>query len=189
MNPQDANYVDPTSVSPQSTGIRYGLIWGLVGILLGLLAHIMGWNNPAEPNVMMSMIIWLATIGVSVAMVFMAIKHHRDQELGGAISLGRAFKVGFIAALVSALIGVVWMFIYTKFIAPEMFSGMEDMMVQQWEEQGLTEEQIEQAKGWAGMMTGPVAMIVSPLVVRLIWGSILAVIMGAVMKKDPAPLN
>jgi len=185
-NPLDenSNYIDPSSVSPNSTAMRYGLIWGLASIVLGLVAHVLGWNNPATPNVMGSMIIGIASLALGITMIVLAIKQHRE-ELGGYISFGRAFKTGFFTALVSALIATVWMLIYTNVVAPDMFNGMEEMMVEQWEEQGLSDEQIEQAKGMTGMFTGAVGMTIMTFVGGLIWGAILSLITGAIMKKDP----
>jgi len=184
MNPLDENthFIDPATVSPRPTAMRYGLIWGLISVLLGLVTHFTGANDPSSPNLLVSVGLGIVSLGVSIAMIVLAIKQHRDQELGGYISFGRAFTTGFWVVLVSLLISVIWTLVYTNFIAPELFSM--DMLVEQWEEAGMSEAEIENAASMTGMFMTPVGVTAMAAIGGLIWGSILALIISAVMKKD-----
>jgi uncharacterized protein DUF4199 len=186
MNPLDEpmNFIDPSTVSPRQVAMRHGVIWGLIGILVGLFAHLMGWNDPANPNVMMSILLGLISFGISVTMIVLAVKTHRDQELGGYMSFGRGFTTGMLTTLVYAVIATVWMVIFFSFINPDMFDAIEANMMQQWEDQGMTDEQIDQAKGFASMFTGPVFMTIATFLGSLFWGAIISLIVSAVMKKD-----
>src|SRR5690606_34879514 len=52
--------------------------------------------------------------------LIMAIKTHRDDELGGYISFGRAFSTGFrYSSLLSVFMGL-FMLIYFKWLSPEV---------------------------------------------------------------------
>ena len=186
MNPLDEpmTFIDPSTVSPRPVAMRYGLIWGLIGILVGLLAHIMGWNDPADPNVMMSIILGLISFGVSVTMIVLAVKTHRDQELGGYMTFGRGFTTGILTTLFNAVITTIWMVVFFSLINPDMFDMIEANMIEQWEEQGLDDEQIETAKGYASMFTGPVFMTIATFFGTLFWGAIISLVVSAVMKKD-----
>ncbi|MFT5384736.1 MAG: uncharacterized membrane protein YhaH (DUF805 family) [Saprospiraceae bacterium] len=186
MNPLDEpmNYIDPSSVSPRPVAMRYGLIWGLIGIMVGLLAHILGWSDPSDPNTTMTILISVISLGISVTMIVLAVKTHRDQELGGYMTFGRGFTTGILTTLFNAVIATIWMVIFFSLINPDMFDMIEQGMLRQWEEQGMSEEQIEQAKGFATMFTGPTFMTIATFLGTLFWGAIISLIVSAVMKKD-----
>ncbi len=178
------NYIDPTSVSPKSTAMRYGLIWGLIAIVLGLLAHIMGWNDPVNPNPTMSLILGAISLGLTITMLVLAVRQHRDQELGGYITFGRGFYTGFMTTLIYALIATVWAYILMNLIAPDMFAGIEDKMISDLEAQGKSDEEIEMAVSFSSMFTSPMALTVMTFFGSLIFGSLVSLVVGAVMKKD-----
>ncbi len=186
QNDESTNYIDPSTVSPWPIALRYGLIWGLIGIALGLVAHVMGWNDPSNAgnNIVAGVLMGIISFAISITMLVMAIKQHRNQDLGGYITFGRAFSTGFFTVLISTLIATVWAVIMFTLIVPDFFELMEAGMIAQWEEQGLSESEIEQARGWAMMFTGPTAFTLSTFIGGLVWGSILSLIIAAIMKKD-----
>ena len=177
-------YIDPQDVSPRPTAMRYGLIWGLAGILLGLISYLLGWTEPTGGFSSGSMISSVLSIGLAIGILVMAIKHHRDNELGGYISFGRGFKTGMLTSLFYAVIATVWMVIFINFIATDMIDNIQAAMVEQWEEQGLTDEQIEQAQSFAGFFSSKGFMIGAAFGGALLWGAILSLIISAVMKND-----
>ena len=93
------------------------------------------------------MISGVISFALSITMLVLAIKHHRDNELGGYISFGRGFKTGFLTALFYGIIATIWTVIFINFIATDMIEVMQAAMYEEWESQGLTEEQIEQVEG------------------------------------------
>lgn len=189
MNQNDGStkYMDPSGISPWPVAMRYGLIWGLVGILISLVSNLMGWDNPVEPNIVMSIVLSLVSLGVTVGFLVTAIKKHRDQNLGGFITLGQGFKVGFFTTLIYGLIASVFTFILLSFINPDMLAGVQELQIEQLEESGLSDEEIEQSMFFVNLFTGPTGMTILTFIGSLIWGAILSLIIGAVMKKDPPP--
>jgi len=177
-------YVDPQDISPRSTAMRYGMIWGLLGILIGLVSYLMGWSDPSGGSTAGSMISMLLSLGLSVTILVLAIKHHRDNELGGYITFGRGFKTGMLTAFFYAIIATVWAVIFFNFIATDMIEMMEAAMYEQWENQGLTEEQIETAAGIALFFASKKFMIGAAFGGTLIMGAILSLIISAVLKKE-----
>ena len=143
-------YIDPQDVSPRPTAMRYGGIWGLAGILLGLISYLMGWSDPGSSS-SGGMISGVLSFGLSIAILVLAIKYHRDEELGGYITFGRGFKTGMLTAFFYAIIATVWTVIFINFIATDLVELMQAAMYEEWENQGLTEEQIEQAERFALM--------------------------------------
>ncbi len=182
---EPTGYIDPQDVSPRPTAMRYGMLWGLFGILLGLIAYLMGWTEPSGSFSAGSMINTVLSIALSVTMLVLAIKHHRDNELGGYINFGRGFRTGMLTTLFYAIIATLWAFIFFNFIATDMVENIQATMVEQWEAQGMTDEQIEQAQQFTGFMSSPLFFTVSAFVASLIWGAIISLIVSAVLKKEP----
>lgn len=177
-------YIDPQDISPRPTAMRYGMIWGLVGILLGLVSYLLGWSDPSGGSTAGSMISGLLSLGLSVTIIVLAIKYHRDNELGGYITFGRSFQTGMLTAFFYAIIATVWTVIFLNFIATDMIEMMQAAMYEEWENQGLTEEQIEQAEGIALFFATKKFMIGAAFGGTLIMGAILSLIVSAVMKKE-----
>ena len=179
---EQTDYIDPQTVSPRPTAMRYGMFWGLAGILLGLVSYLLGWTDPG--NTTGSMISGVLSLGVSITILVLAIKHHRDNELGGYIKFGRGFKTGMLTAFFYAIIATVWTIIFVNFIATDLVELVQAAMYEQWEKQGLTDEQIEAAEGIALFFTSKKFMVGAAFFGALLVGAILSSIIAAVMKKE-----
>src|SRR5690606_11911840 len=77
--------------------------------------------------------------------LIMAIKTHRDDELGGYISFGRAFSTGFrYSSLLSVFMGL-FMLIYFKWLSPEVLEKGLNEAENQMLDQGKTSSEIKTA--------------------------------------------
>ena len=76
--------------------LKDGLIGGLVSILIGLMSHVLGLVDLQNPNSVGGWVSSILNWGVIVGAIFMAIKHHRDNELGGYITMGRSIGMGVL---------------------------------------------------------------------------------------------
>lgn len=56
--------------------------------------------------------------------------------------------------------------------------------MEQYEEMGMAEDQIEQAMGFVGYMFNPVAQLVGGLINGVFMGFLIGLIAGAIMKRD-----
>lgn len=159
-----SNSTNPANVSYRNTAVRYGAIWGGVSILLTLIAFLTN-TDPGMPETsgMMKALYSVVGIGAAIWAVVMAIKQHRDRELGGSITLGRAIMVGLMAGLVAGAIGAVFMLLYTSVINPDYAESLKAAMQAQWEAQGMSEEQIEMAGSMSGWFTNPVFLFISQI--------------------------
>lgn len=176
---------NPSSVSYRQTALRYGAISGVASILISLIGFLTD-TDPALPstNGGIKAVYIIVGLGVAIWAIVSAIRHHRDRELGGYISLGRAVMVGLMVGLVAGAISMIYMFLYTTVINPDFSANMQAAMQEQWEAQGMSEEQIEMASQWSGWATGPVFMGVSQLFSGAFSGLLIGLIAGAIMKKD-----
>lgn len=171
--------IDPSTVSYQSISLRNGAIAGLILIVIGLLGNLTGISDPTQPNSATNWIMNLVNWGIMIAFMVMAVKKHRDEDLGGFVTFGRAFGVAFLVTLVISVITAVWVYIYFGFVDPDMAAAiMENSLAQQ----GIEDDaMIDQMKFWFS----PVAMAIYGLLGSLFFGAILSLIVAAVMKKNP----
>ncbi|MCO6479165.1 MAG: DUF4199 domain-containing protein [Phaeodactylibacter sp.] len=182
-NPND--YVDPSKVSPWPTAGRYGLLAALILVVLGLVAHLTGMVDMTNQGGSSNWIINILNWGVTIGAIVLAVKQHRDEELGGFISFGRSFNVGFIVSLVIALISLVWGYIFFAFVEPGLIEEiLEASREQMIEQQGMSEEQAEQGLSMMSWMFTPFMMSLMGGIFSLIAGIIFSLIVGAIMKKE-----
>ncbi|NMH88942.1 DUF4199 domain-containing protein [Flavivirga algicola] len=102
----------------KNTVIKYGLYGFLTGMVCFLAAILLGKNLSYSTQE----IIGYASMVVSLSFIFFGIKHYRDRENGGVISLGKAIGIGIlIAMLVGIGVGIAD-YIYTTIINPNFAS-------------------------------------------------------------------
>ncbi len=181
-----ANFDENTDIIEQadvpfiSTAIKYGLIGGGLLTAWTLLAGIFGLIASTSLNMVAGLVIY-------IGIVYAAIKHHRDGQLGGYISMGRAFVVGLVTCLIMGIIGGIANYVYMNFIDPgavdEIIAATTEMM----EGFGLNEEQMEEAlKGVEDGFTFGKLML-NNIISSGVFGAIISGITGAIMKKE-APM-
>lgn len=182
-NPNET--VDPNDVSPWPTGSRHGLLAGLVLIVVGLIIHMAGLVDYTGQSSSGSWISNIATWGVMVAAIVMAVRQHRDQELGGFITFGRSFYTGFIVSLLIGLISAIWGYVFFAFVEPGLIDTMMEVSREQMiDQQGMSESDADQAMSYMTWMMNPAALSMFAAVGSLVAGMIFSLIIGAVMKRE-----
>ena len=170
------------STSMNSTVIRYGLIGGLLFIIVALIGNMTGLSSPTSMmSVLFNMLIGLVLF---VGLMVVAIRYHRDKDLGGYITFGRAFLVGLLVALISGTVSNLVNYFYITVIDPEYMTNMVRDMQGMYEGLGMSEEQIEAAMAQVQNLT-PGRIMLQGLIAQIVMGSIVAAIVGAVMKRKP----
>ena len=126
---------------------------------------------------------------ISLSMIFFGIRQYRERHLGGKISFGKAFKVGFLIALVASVIYVIgWMIYYnTSEVAQNFPAQYLEHMKEKWAEAGMSTEQINtKAEGFARNMElykNPVIMAGMTLMEILPVGLIITLISALILKR------
>ena len=172
-------FIEESSASYQSVVLKYGGIAALIGIVLGLVMYMADMMDPANSTI--SSIIQMV---VYVGAIVLAIKEHRENDLGGYISFGRAFTVGILTTLVLAIINAVWTYIFMAFIAPDMMDMMMDAQMQGMADSGMDEDAIEQAMEMSKGFMSPGMIAVMSIFGSLFMGAIISLIVAAIMKKN-----
>ncbi|MEZ5045194.1 MAG: DUF4199 domain-containing protein [Saprospiraceae bacterium] len=173
--------IDPSGVSYQRLAFQHGAYAALIIIVIGLITNLTGINDPTNPQTAVTWTINLLTWGVMVAFIVMAVKKHREEDLGGYITFGRAFGVSFLVILALSVISAIWTYVYFAFIDPELIGKiMEGSLAKNGMDADQAEAMMENMK-WMfspGFFTGTVFLG------SLFIGAIISLIVSLVMKKD-----
>jgi len=176
----DDNFIEPSEVSLWPTALRYGGIAAVILIAMALVMHLTGMVDYAAQGG--GSYAWISSIlkyVIWTAALVMAIKYHRDNELGGFISFGRGFGVAFVTSLVIGLLSGIYTFLFFSFIAPEALDVMYEAAIE-----NMPEDQAEAAGGMMEMMMSPIAMIFYSLFEAIFGGGIASLIVAAIMKRE-----
>lgn len=176
-------FVDEKTVSYWPVVQRYGLIGGLVLIAFALVSFLFGLNDPTNANVFLGLITFAVSAILYIAIGGWAARSHRDQDLGGYISFGRAFRVAFLALLIAMVIGALFQLLYTTLIEPDFFDNLVDNIVAMYEEQGMSEEQIDMALSFTRFFYTPVGFLIAGLGSALFFSALFGVISAAIFKR------
>ncbi|UYZ59437.1 DUF4199 domain-containing protein [Hymenobacter latericus] len=162
------------SVSPSSVGVRYGVMLGIVSIIFTAVTMMAG----LEQNTAIGL------LGAVISIAFIVLAHKAfKQANGGFMSFGQGVTIGVVASAVSGLLASVFRYIYLTFIDPEALARGAEAARAKLEEQGMSDEQIDQAMSVSSKMTeGPVGVVVA-IVVSIIIGLILSLIISAITKR------
>ncbi|MFT4032754.1 MAG: DUF4199 domain-containing protein [Siphonobacter sp.] len=168
---------------------RVALKWGIIsGIITGIFS--IGYQvlnlmpeDPLQANVGWGLLVNLLQIIFTIAVLFLAIKEYRMMN-EGYLSFGEGVGI-------SALTGAVWgvvsggiTLIYTQFIDNSAQQRMLSGLRNSYEEKGMTDEQVDSAMNMVEMMTQPSFGFVMTILMGVIIGTLLGLIVSAIMKKD-----
>ncbi|GAA4036214.1 hypothetical protein GCM10022409_21450 [Hymenobacter glaciei] len=162
-----------TPVSTTSVGLRYGLLTGLVSIIISFglfVAH--QENSPLK----------YATFAVLIAGMVLAMNAFK-QSNQGFMSFGQGVGIGAVLSAVVGVLSGIFSYVYMNIIDPEVVGRMTEKIRADMEARGgMSDEQIDQAMAMsAKMMNGPI-MIVTALLGTILVGVILAMIISAFVK-------
>ncbi len=179
----DRLLVDPSTVSPWPIAIRYGLISALIACIYTLISNMSGLTAGAF-GLMASTLSGLVVFAIGIAMIVIPVKHHRDKELGGYITIGRVILIGMVVTAISMLLSNVFNYVYMNFIDPGF---LDTMMAQMEESMGsiIPEEQMDEFLLNMQENFEPMTMLKNGLMMGTVFGLIVSGIIGLIMKKDP----
>jgi len=164
--------------SAKSIMLNYGLILGLVSILLAVANFAFG--NVYEPHWSMQVISAAATI---VIIVF-GIKKIKETN-NNLLSLGEAIKTGLGIAIISGIIYVIYFFLFVNYIEPEYFVNLEKVsevnLIEAYP--NWDDEQIEAAMAMSRKMSGFGMISAIVLIMSLFFGFVVSLIAGLIMKR------
>lgn len=157
-----------------------GIVLGITLSLFELIAYLLG----ILPKTIMGYI----NIAIVTSMVIISIRKYRDQFQNGFISFGNAFLIGLFICLISGAIWSLYRLIEYS-LAPQIIEDLLLMIEEKLLESSMQEDQIESMMKLYGMIyTAPVLAISTFIFNMGIGGSILSLILAAILKREGNPL-
>jgi Protein of unknown function (DUF4199) len=181
-NPND--FQDEKNVGFSQVVIKYGLISAAVSIISSL---VMSLTKLSTASLGAQIPVFAVLLAVSIYILILEVREHRDKDLGGFISFGRVFLIILIALVISGIIGGIFQYVYFNYINPhameEVLEAQREMVekIANWAR--LPEDQIEAQMDAAKATMQSPAFILQTAVGSIFGGSIIAVIMAAILKK------
>ncbi|MCB0683726.1 MAG: DUF4199 domain-containing protein [Saprospiraceae bacterium] len=169
--------------SPWPVAMRYGLITGLALVVVSLATQLTGVVDPATGK--NSWIALLISVAIMVWGMSAAITKHRDENLGGYISYGKALGIGALTALIFMVISSIYTLLYFTVIDPGIVDQIYDAAVANMEDQGMSDEQIEQSMKFMSWMMNPALMTIMGFISNYFIAFIIDLIVAAVNSKKP----
>lgn len=167
------------------------LIFGLTaGVLLsGFMAFSIA-KCYTDANFKGSEVIGYAAMLIIFSLIFVGVKSFRDRYNGGFISFGKAFKAGFLIALVASTIYVlVWLICY-YFFFPDFGDRYTDYLLREARANGAGAAAIAAQKAemerFNNMYRNPLFVILLTYVEVLPVGTLVALVSAWILKKNPA---
>lgn len=177
--------VDESAVSFVTTAVRYGLIGGLITVLYALVGIVTGMTNPSS-GMAMSIIAGLISFIIYITVIVKGVGQHRDKELGGLITFGRAFLVGLIIALIMSLLGKLFNYVYFNYIDPSYLSNALASLPEMYEEFGMDENMIEASMEAVETEFESQKTLLGGLPTIGIMAAVISAIIALIMKKKPS---
>lgn len=189
MTSLDEQGLEQSRPSYRNLALTHGGVAGAALIVLGLIMYVAGFSDPAQQNSPIAWINQLLTYGIMVAGMVLAVKKHRDTDLGGFITFGRAFGVAYLVIVAIAVITVLWTMLFFNLIAPDFLEQIREASINSMiDNQGMSAEQAEAAMDnpFAKSFMNPTAFALIAGVTTLFLGLLLALIVAGIMRKtDP----
>lgn len=171
------------NASAWTPAMKYGVIWGLIGVAIVLFQYLSGSLEAAFTGEASAITYLTGAAGLIIAVfcIYKSIDDHKTDR-GGQISFGKAVGVGLRTSLIYGLITAVWTFVFYTFVFSGYADMMQEMMYNTYQEAGLGEDEIETAMGMAGMFSSVPAMTAMVIPSALIMGGIISLIVAAIKK-------
>ncbi|MBQ0787838.1 MAG: DUF4199 domain-containing protein [Oceanihabitans sp.] len=170
--------MESQNVSVGSFAKNYGLVLGLILILISVLMYVTGLQLKGEQWPMYIYYIIFPTV------IIYAINQYKKSN-ANILSLGSAIKIGLLIAVISAIVFAVYGLIFNYIIDPE-FQGlaMEATRDKLLENPNLTEELVDQQMVMIKKFSNPLLGSAFWIALSAFFGLIYSLIGGLVMKKE-----
>lgn len=166
----------------KNTVIKYGLYALVSGFVLFGLPFFLGMGVDFDYGEL----IGYTSMVLSLLFVYFGIKHYRDKENNGKISLAKAIGIGMLIALFSAIGVAVFDYIYTSQINPEFASEYLEYSIKKMQETLSAEElkvKTAELKQQMEDYGSPIFMAFMMFASVMILGFIISLISGLILQR------
>ena len=164
-------------VTPTSVGLRFGLLTGLISIILSFgLSALQLEASPARH------LVWpLLIAGIILAQL------NFKQRNAGFLNYGAGLGVGLLVTAVVGILASVFAYVYINFIEPESLTrAMEKTRLDMEARGGMSDTQIDQSIAMGTKFASGPLLIVFLVLMYLVIGLVISLITSAIVK-NPKP--
>lgn len=172
-----------TQVTPLKVGIKYGIIFGLIAVVINAITQTLGIDTTTGQNIAASIAVGVVSLVLYVVGMFLANNEFKKFN-EGYISFGQGFQTGMFFAILLGVISATYQVVYVTVINPDFVKEQLAKVEETYEAQGMSEEQIEAAIGIIKTTLSPTSMWFFALIGSLCMGLIAALIVSAITKKE-----
>jgi hypothetical protein len=160
----------------------FGLVIGTILISVMIYMVNLMYTNPDFKG---NEIAGYAAMVVLFSLIFFGVRNYRNKQLDGVISFGKAFKTGFLIALVASTVYVVvWLFYYYLFV-PDFFDVYMSYVLKETPPAELAAKTSEM-ESFKEMYRNPLFVILFTYAEVLPVGLLVALISSFILKKKKA---
>lgn len=171
------NFNDEHNATPMQIALKWGMYAGIALIIFDLILYVLGMKTADGSNPIQ----YLGFI-LFIVLLVMGIKAYR--EANGSMTFGQGLGTGVLTSLITGVIVALYTYLFVTMIAPDFMDGAMDAVRDQWEAQGMSDEQMESAEGMVGMFMSPGMMSIMSVISYGFIGFIISLIASAVLKSD-----
>ncbi len=181
MSTLDQSMGEQPKVSYSQIAINYGLYASLLLIVISLIFNLSGFSDPVNPNPAIAFLVTALNWGIIIGAMIIATKKHREEDLGGFITFGRAFGLAFLVGVVIMILTTIFNYLYFEVIDPSMMEAIQENFETQIEDTGADED--NPAIGFTRAIMSPIGLAVTSAIGGLFSALILGLISAAVSQK------
>jgi len=168
------------SAQPKNVMITYGVILGVLSVIFALIYYVLG--KTYEQDSIRSILSFV----LSAVVIFLGLKKFKELN-NGYLTIGQAIKTGLGIAMISGLISVIYTVLFMTVIEPEYVNNVVEVSRQAILEKypDFSDEQLEQALDMTRKFSSPGMMAGIILLFSAIFGFIISLIEGLILKNNP----
>jgi hypothetical protein len=165
-------------------------VFGIIAGLITSLTLVVTFVISSKPDFSNAQFIGYSSMIVAFSFIFVGIKNYRDKYLGGSISFGKAFKLGFYISLIASTVYVVTWVISNHFFIPDFFEKYTEYEMGNMRSHGATEAEISMKQAelaeFGRMYSNPLANFLLTYIEILPVGLLISLIAALILKRKPA---
>lgn len=165
------------AASKSSTVFTYGLYLGVASIAFSLITFYGGMMG----NTYFGYLAYL----IPIIFIFLGLKFYKEKENGGILRYGQGVGLGVLISLVGGVVSSIFTYVYFVFIDPSKHTEMLAVIQEKQLEAGVPSAQLEQMDGVMSTMMSPTSLSLIGIISAVFGGLIIALIVSAILKKDP----
>jgi len=171
--------MEENKLTIKSTILTYGLILGGISVAFNLMLYFLDMHY--QQNAAAGYVGIALMIGV-LMYAFIVFKKHNE----GYLSLSEVLKIGLGISLIAGLVGVLYAFVLTEFLDPDMMNKALELQFEKMrvENPEMSQEQLDMSREMADKFSSPLIRSAFQLIGALFIGFIISLIGGLIVKKS-----